>query len=135
MLTGGLDGAIQPLLAQYFTKAVYESLLASKVPNVHENTVTLLKNIKEHLPDEQVEPFQDALRENGVIEDSKLELDLLKKLNLDGTISQKDILLIKKIGEGQYGDVWQVRGPSVRLREYSFSTRQSTTAFQWRARF
>src|SRR5690606_34055209 len=95
---------------------------ASKVPNVHENTVTLLKSMKEHMPDSQGDhigstivyrlgnpSIGEALRENGSPEDSKLELELLKKLNLDGTISQKDVMLIKKIGEGQYGDVWQAK--------------------------
>lgn len=122
------DGPVQTLLAQHFTKTVYEPLLASKVPNVHENTVTLLKNMKEHLPDAQgdpigpshpppsaplpsllTHPLGEALRDTGAVDDAKLELDLLKKLNLDGTISQKDVLLVKKIGEGQYGDVWQAK--------------------------
>eukprot|EP01128_Nolandella_sp_AFSM9_P006224 TRINITY_DN3151_c0_g1_i1.p1 TRINITY_DN3151_c0_g1~~TRINITY_DN3151_c0_g1_i1.p1 ORF type:complete len:824 (-),score=169.85 TRINITY_DN3151_c0_g1_i1:258-2705(-) len=105
-LSQDADVSVQQLLASHFTKNVYGPLLNSKVPNVHENTVTLLKNLKEHLPDGQASPIQDALRNNVLFEDSKLEVELLKKLNLDGTIHQKDIILIKKIGEGQYGDVW-----------------------------
>ena len=97
------------MIATHFNKVVYEPLLSSNVPNVHENTVSLLKTLKDHIPDVHVDSIQDALRETELMEDSKLEVDLLQRLNLDGTISQKDVLLIKKIGEEQYGDVWQAK--------------------------
>lgn len=145
------DGPAQRVLAAQLVPHVYEPLLASKVPNVAENTLALLKNLREHLPPaaaHQLAAYHPhALTLHGLAAhthaaphahtpgrdtgsggdgsggartaaprsanaqdgEAVLELELLKKLNLDGTIAQKDIVLIKKIGEGQYGDVWQAK--------------------------
>jgi len=84
-----LESSIQYYLAKKFTKQIYETLMGpNSVVNVRENTVALLKNLNvANLPESQAEPIQNALKEDDLFSNAKYGSDLLKSLNLEGTIS------------------------------------------------
>lgn len=122
-------------MRKLFTASITDQLLKSDVPNVKEATISILDRIEDesgittssessapaatvtsrrHLHFSIYSNYLLATSSESTSDSEPREAtpkneteDLLRKLNLEESVRWQDIVLIKKIGEGQYGDVWE----------------------------
>eukprot|EP01129_Flabellula_baltica_P006020 TRINITY_DN2218_c0_g1_i1.p1 TRINITY_DN2218_c0_g1~~TRINITY_DN2218_c0_g1_i1.p1 ORF type:complete len:795 (+),score=145.22 TRINITY_DN2218_c0_g1_i1:40-2424(+) len=75
---------------------------------VRDKSEIALRNLNsEDISMEEIKLVETALNRNGnLITDLERYTQLLRDLDLDGNLKWSDINLIKKVGEGVYGDVW-----------------------------
>lgn len=110
-----IDGR-NPILENYFTVELSEKLIMSRAPRIKEATYALLDFFSEEngeATSSSIEVSVDPATSSNKTPTEKKENDVpastqevLKQLNLEESIKSEDLTLTKRIGEGQYGDVW-----------------------------
>eukprot|EP01130_Rhizamoeba_saxonica_P013786 TRINITY_DN5920_c0_g1_i1.p1 TRINITY_DN5920_c0_g1~~TRINITY_DN5920_c0_g1_i1.p1 ORF type:complete len:526 (-),score=106.59 TRINITY_DN5920_c0_g1_i1:27-1604(-) len=84
-------------------------LVSSETATVRDKSAAILGALvdtKTDIPPDMNRAVDTALRNIGLMNDHVDYTQLLDDLDLDETIDWREITLVRKIGEGQYGDVW-----------------------------